>query len=108
MVALETTPVIVIVCPTCGASFTLSLLTSQVPPSFVVKLYSLASSAFWRQPVRVLVFLWVVFVSSCATVSLTVPVNIKNINTLIAILTFIFTLQLVDHTSLKTDYGRAC
>src|SRR6266853_1818853 len=35
--ALETTPVTVIVCPTCGASLTASLLTSHVPPSLVVK-----------------------------------------------------------------------
>jgi hypothetical protein len=33
-------------CPTCSPSLTLSLWISQVPPSFAVKLYSLASSPF--------------------------------------------------------------
>jgi hypothetical protein len=43
-VAFDTTPTILTVGPTCSSSLTLSLLISQLPPSFAVKLYSLASS----------------------------------------------------------------
>src|SRR5216683_4971758 len=52
-VTFETTPVAVTVCPTCSASDTLLLRTSQVLPSFAVNLNSFALSPCVKHPVMV-------------------------------------------------------
>src|SRR5260370_39763571 len=52
-VTFEPTPVAVTVCPTCSASDTLLLRTSQVLPSFAVSLNSLTLSPCVKHPVIV-------------------------------------------------------
>jgi len=57
------------------------------------------------QPVSVRVFLWVVFVVSCAAAIHAVLVNTNNATTIIAILSFIVNLRKFDLRSGRADQG---
>src|SRR5581483_11126113 len=105
-VAFDTTPTILTLCPTCSSSLTLSLLSSQVPPPFAAKLYSLASSPSWRQPVSVRVFLWVVLVLSPAVAIPAAPANMNNAIIHATILRFIFGLPKQIETCLQVGMVR--
>src|SRR5216684_2945757 len=106
-----TTPVTFTVCPTCSSSLTLSLLSSQVAPPFMVRSYSLASSPFCRQPVSVRVFLCVGLVVSCAAANPTTVASMTNAMNPVAIFLFIVfsskaTLRTYKHTG--TDDRGLC
>src|SRR5258706_10461962 len=105
-----TAPVTFTVCPTCSSSLTVSLLSSQVAPPFMVRLYSLASSPFCRQPVSVLVFLCVGLVVSCAANPTTVASMINAMNPVAIFLFILFsseaTVKNLQHT--RTDDRGLC